>query len=90
MPPLTPEPPRRGVLLMGASIALASAGCDGPSEHGHPLHARPQGVADDAASYATVLDLEGLGRGVLVRTRGGHAIKVEGNPQHPGIRLLQL
>ena len=84
MPPLTPEPPRRGVLLMGASIALASAGCDGPSEHGHPLHARPQGVADDAASYATVLDLEGLGRGVLVRTRGGHAIKVEGNPQHPG------
>ena len=68
---------------MGASVALAAAGCDGPAEHGHPLHARPRGVADEAASYATVLDLEGLGRGVLVRTRAGHAVKIEGNPQHP-------
>jgi Fe-S-cluster-containing dehydrogenase component/anaerobic selenocysteine-containing dehydrogenase len=74
---------RRDTLLMGASVALAAAGCDGPDEHGHPLHARPRGVADEAASYATVLDLEGLGRGVLVRTRAGHAIKVEGNPRHP-------
>ncbi len=67
---------------MGASVALAAAGCDGPDEHGHPLHARPRG-ADEAASYATVLDLEGLGRGVLARTRAGHAVKIEGNPQHP-------
>ncbi|RYI99084.1 MAG: hypothetical protein EON47_17785, partial [Acetobacteraceae bacterium] len=74
---------RRDVLLMGASIALAAAGCDGPDEHGHPLHARPRGVTAEDASYATVLDLEGLGRGVLVRTRAGHAVKLEGNPQHP-------
>ncbi|MDN3564196.1 4Fe-4S dicluster domain-containing protein [Paeniroseomonas aquatica] len=74
---------RRDVLLMGASVALAAAGCDGPDEHGHPLHARPRGVAAEDASYATVLDLEGLGRGVLVRTRAGHAVKLEGNPQHP-------
>ena len=39
-------------------------------------------MAEDA-SYATVLDLDGLGRGMLVRTRAGHAVKVEGNPAHP-------
>jgi len=85
MPPLMPPEPggRRDVLLMGAAVALATAGCDGPAEHGHPLHARPRGVTDEAASFATVLDLEGLGRGVLVRTRAGHAVKLEGNPQHP-------
>lgn len=80
MPPVAP---RRSVLLMGASVALANAGCDGPQEHGHPLHAPARAADARAASYATVLDLEGLGRGMLVRTRGGHAIKVEGNPHHP-------
>jgi Fe-S-cluster-containing dehydrogenase component len=78
------SPPRRDALVMGASIALAAAGCDGSEErHADPRYARPRGVPEEAASYATVLELEGLGRGVLVRTRGGHAIKVEGNPDHP-------
>lgn len=81
----TPGPERREVLrLAAASLALAAAGCDaGTDEFGHPLYARPQDVAEEAASYATVLDLQGLGRGVLVRTRAGHAVKVEGNPAHP-------
>ncbi len=81
----TPGPERREVLrLAAASLALAAAGCDaGTDEFGHPLYARPQDVAQEAASYATVLDLQGLGRGVLVRTRAGHAVKVEGNPAHP-------
>ena len=69
---------------MGASLALAAvAGCDRPDEFGHPLHAHARGVPDEAPRYATVLDLDGLGRGVLVRTRDGHAVKVEGNPRHP-------
>lgn len=70
--------------ILGASLALAAlAGCDGPDEWGQPRHARRAGVADEAASIASVLELDGLGRGVLVRTRAGHAVKVEGNPRHP-------
>ncbi|NKC32851.1 4Fe-4S dicluster domain-containing protein [Falsiroseomonas selenitidurans] len=80
-----PPPDRRSLLrAAGASLALAAAaGCDDPQEFGAPLHARPRGVSADSASYATVLDLDGLGRGVLARTLGGHAIKLEGNPRHP-------
>lgn len=79
-----PAPDRREVMrLAAASLALAAAGCDEPSEFGHPLHARPEGVPAEELRYATVLDLQGLGRGVLVRSRAGHAIKVEGNPDHP-------
>lgn len=82
---MTDTPPdRREVLrLAAASLALAAAGCDsGPDEFGHPLHGAAEG-GGEAASFATVLELGGLGRGVLVRRRGGHAIKLEGNPDHP-------
>jgi Fe-S-cluster-containing dehydrogenase component len=73
---------RRSVL--GASLALSAlAGCDGPDEFGHPLHGRARGAPSEDASWATTLELDGLGRGVLVRTRAGHPIKVEGNPRHP-------
>lgn len=91
-----PEPPqpgslptwadRRAVLrASGASLALAGLGaCDeGPAEFGHPLHSRPRGVTDEVQRYASVLELDGLGRGVLVHTRRGHAVKIEGNPDHP-------
>lgn len=82
---LDTRPGRRTVLrAAGASLALASAAGCGPEEWGDPLHALPRGVAAEDATYATVLDLEGIGRGVLVRTRAGHPVKIEGNPDHPG------
>ncbi|MBY0331692.1 MAG: 4Fe-4S ferredoxin, partial [Acetobacteraceae bacterium] len=84
---LDTSPGRREVLrAAGASLALAAAaGCDlKPEEWGDPLPMRPHGVAIEDATYASVLELEGVGRGVLVRTRAGHPIKIEGNPQHPG------
>ncbi|SHI57555.1 prokaryotic molybdopterin-containing oxidoreductase family, iron-sulfur binding subunit [Roseomonas rosea] len=77
---------RDALKLMGASLALASlAGCDETPEHGHPLHAPARAADAQAATaeYATVLELDGLSRGVIVRTRNGHAVKVEGNPRHP-------
>jgi len=83
---LDAAPSRRGVLrAAGASLALAAAACDPkPEEWGAPLHARPRGVPIEDATYATVLELDGIGRGVLVRTRADHPVKVEGNPDHPG------
>ncbi|NKE45400.1 4Fe-4S dicluster domain-containing protein [Roseomonas frigidaquae] len=85
LPP--PDPDRRSVLrAAGASLALAAAaGCDGaPEEFGSPLYAPARGLGGPRGSYATVLELDGIGRGVLVRVQNGHAIKVEGNPRHPG------
>ncbi len=45
-------------------------------------------VADDLAEdvpqfYATAITRGGYANGVLVKTRFGHPIKVEGNPSHP-------
>jgi molybdopterin-containing oxidoreductase family iron-sulfur binding subunit len=77
---------RDALRIMGASLALATlGGCDEASEHGHPLYAPARAAHGelDSAEYATVLELDGLSRGVIVRTRGGHAVKVEGNPRHP-------
>ena len=77
---------REALKLMGASFALAAlAGCDEATEHGQPLHAPAQAAHGEASSaeYATTLELDGLSRGVIVRTRNGHAVKVEGNPRHP-------
>jgi molybdopterin-containing oxidoreductase family iron-sulfur binding subunit len=82
-----PDPDRRRVLrAAGASLALATAaGCDwAPDEFGSPLYAPARGVGGPAQSYATVLELDGIGRGVLARVVNGHAIKIEGNPRHPG------
>lgn len=79
----TASPPGRRATLRAAWAALALAACDAEPAAA-PLHARPRGAAEADPTYATVLDLEGVGRGVLVRTRAGHPVKVEGNPDHPG------
>ncbi len=82
------EVSRRAFLtVMGASLALAGlSGCatqqpqekivpyiDPPndSEPGKPLF------------YATALNLGGCGLGILVTSREGRPIKIEGNPTHP-------
>ncbi|MCU0945293.1 MAG: hypothetical protein MUF65_07980, partial [Rubritepida sp.] len=82
---LDAAPDRREVLrAAGAALALAAAAGCKPEEWGAPLHSRARGVAVEDATYATVLELDGIGRGVLVRTRAGHPVKIEGNPDHPG------
>ena len=77
---------RRTILrLMGASLALA--GLSACEDAAVPLFSKPKGRWTDtlgpASSFATVLDLDGDGLGVLVETRNGRPIKIEGNPLHP-------
>jgi molybdopterin-containing oxidoreductase family iron-sulfur binding subunit len=77
---------RRDVLkVMAASLALATGGCgrvplekivpyrDGPAQDGY---GKP-------VFYASALERDGYGCGVLVETNMGRPTKIEGNPSHP-------
>lgn len=77
---------RRAVLrLMAASLALSGANACG--ESAAPLFSQPRGepgvARGGAVHFATSLDLDGYGRGVLVTARNGRPVKIEGNPIHP-------
>src|SRR5437764_811016 len=80
--------PRRSFLkAMGASMALAGlSGCTSrPAKHIVPYVRPPadQPVAQPRF-YATAMTLGGVATGLLVLSREGRPIKVEGNPSHPG------
>ncbi|WP_428484797.1 TAT-variant-translocated molybdopterin oxidoreductase [Rhodopila sp.] len=82
---------RRGFLkLMAASLALAGlAGCDDddPRDQEVPYVRAPEQVVPSATlSYASAALIDGFANGVLVTTRNGRPIKIEGNPQHPWTR----
>jgi molybdopterin-containing oxidoreductase family iron-sulfur binding subunit len=78
---------RRGFLqLMGASLALAGLyGCsDRPAEAIVPYVNQPEALTPgEPLFFATAMPLSGYGRGVLVCSREGRPIKIEGNPDHP-------
>jgi molybdopterin-containing oxidoreductase family iron-sulfur binding subunit len=77
---------RRSVLrVMAASLALAgTAGCGKPQA---PLLSLPrsefQPGPGPSVRFATSIDLDGYGRGVLVDVADGRPVKIEGNPLHP-------
>lgn len=77
---------RRTILrLMGASLALA--GLSACEDAAAPFFSKARGRWTDtlgpASSFASVLELDGDGMGVLVETRNGRPIKIDGNPLHP-------
>ena len=80
-------PTRRGFLQgLAASMALAGmAGCSKrPKETIVPYVSQPeQLVPGEPLFFATTFTLGGYGRGVIVTTREGRPIKIEGNPDHP-------
>jgi MoCo/4Fe-4S cofactor protein with predicted Tat translocation signal len=81
-------PSRRNFLkLMAASLALAglTSGCtDKTQEDIVPYVNQPESmVPGKPLVYATAMPFDGFGKGVLVSTREGRPIKVEGNPDHP-------
>jgi molybdopterin-containing oxidoreductase family iron-sulfur binding subunit len=72
---------------MAAAIALAGGGlgCErAPSGTIHPYVAQPPEVTPgNPRYYATALSLDGYAQGLLVASREGRPVKVEGNPEHP-------
>jgi molybdopterin-containing oxidoreductase family iron-sulfur binding subunit len=77
---------RREMLrVMAAAMALAGGtGCRQPRETIVP-YVHPPEDADPSAplQFATATTRSGLALGLLVTSRGGRPIKVEGNPDHP-------
>ncbi len=72
--------------LLGASMALAGVGgcVEMPEQKIVPYAIRPPEVEPGIPlTYATTMELDGYGIGLLVQAREGRPIKVEGNPGHP-------
>jgi MoCo/4Fe-4S cofactor protein with predicted Tat translocation signal len=78
---------RRFLGLMGASIALAGAGCNlrpAPERKILPYTTQPDELTPGVPLFfATAAPLSGYGTGILVRSHEGRPIKIEGNPSHP-------
>ncbi len=78
---------RRNFLkLMGASLSLAGlAACTRqPTEHIMPYIRQPEELIPGMPLFfATASTLGGIANGLLLRSREGRPIKVEGNPEHP-------
>ncbi len=76
---------RTFVQLMGASMALAGlAGCRKPYEKILPYARKPEEFIEGISmNYATAMPFRGSVLGVVVESREGRPVKVEGNPDHP-------
>jgi molybdopterin-containing oxidoreductase family iron-sulfur binding subunit len=76
---------REFLQLMGASLALTSFGCvRRPAQKIVPYVQRPQDVVEGIANYYSSSFSDGSeGFGLVVTTREGRPIKVDGNPLHP-------
>ncbi len=76
---------REFLKLMGASIALATAGCiRRPLQNIIPYAQTPLEITPGEANFYTSTWFDGSeGYGILVKTLEGRPIKLEGNPRHP-------
>jgi molybdopterin-containing oxidoreductase family iron-sulfur binding subunit len=80
---------RQFLRLMGASLALSGiAGCAvQPLESIVPYVEQPELIEPGKPLFfATAAPCQGFATGVLVRSREGRPIKIEGNPSHPSSR----
>lgn len=77
---------RRFLALMGASAAFAAAGCNNFQDKGTvvPYNQKPEEVTLGLPNfYASTCTGCTSACGILVKTREGRPIKVDGNPDHP-------
>lgn len=76
---------REFLKLMGASLAMATAGCiRRPVEKIVPYNKQPEEVVLGVPNFYTTTYSDGSESiGILVKTREGRPLKIEGNPSHP-------
>lgn len=80
---------REFLKLMGASLALTSFGCmRRPAQMIVPYAKKPSELLHGAANYyaSTFTDIGGEALGILVTSRDGRPVKIEGNTEHPANR----
>ncbi len=74
-------------LMVATASFAAAAGCGGTGAGGEQALPYPREVADVTPGiprlYATSMVLDGYATGLLVRSREGRPVKIEGNPDHP-------
>nr|WP_241671374.1 4Fe-4S dicluster domain-containing protein [Dankookia rubra] len=70
--------------LLAAAMSGTLVGCSEPEEEILPYVEQPENLVPGVPQrYATVLPLNGYGRGVLCTAFEGRPVKIEGNPAHP-------
>ena len=76
---------REFLSLMAASMALAGVGgCSRrPEEKIVPTSKVPEHSPHQVLQYATAMPMTGGAQGLLVTSRDGRPLKIEGNPLHP-------
>jgi len=74
---------RKFIALLSASAAFAATACTDYQDKGEiiPYNNRPEGMLPGKANYYASTTDEGAG--ILVKTREGRPIKIDGNPDHP-------
>ncbi|MFA7228983.1 MAG: TAT-variant-translocated molybdopterin oxidoreductase, partial [Melioribacteraceae bacterium] len=77
---------RKFLALLAASSALTATACTDYHDKGEiiPYNKRPEEVLPGVANYyASTCSGCGLACGILIKTREGRPVKVDGNPDHP-------
>jgi MoCo/4Fe-4S cofactor protein with predicted Tat translocation signal len=76
---------RKFLALLGASAALAGTGCNSRDKGDIiPYNSKPEEILPGNPNfYASTCTACSSGCGILIRTREGRPIKVDGNLQHP-------
>jgi MoCo/4Fe-4S cofactor protein with predicted Tat translocation signal len=83
---LAPMSRKRFLALLTASAAFAAAGCSGYRDKGEivPYTKKPEEVTPGVSNlYASTCTGCAQSCGILIKTREGRPIKVDGNPDHP-------
>lgn len=77
---------REFLKLMGASIAMATAGCiRRPVQRIVPYNKQPEEVTIGVSNFYTSAYFDGSDAiALLIKTREGRPVKIEGNPKFPG------